>query len=538
MIDHLIAETTDCDFKAAVERSKPKSWLKSVSAFANGTGGSIVFGIEDQDHLVVGLENPQADADFVSETIKTRLDPLPSFSLDVAQENGKAILVLTIRPSSATPFYLTADGRREAYVRIGNQSVIAPHEALNELILRGTHQTWDALDSRIPLERASFTVLKATYAYRTGKDMEDSDFASFGLLTEANTLTNAGALLADEPLVRHSRLFCTRWTGLYKTEPVDDAEFSGSLLSLLREGEAFVKRHNILSWQKTPNSRLDFRSYSERAVTEALVNALVHRSYLELGSEIHVDIYDNRLTISSPGGMVKGPLPADIMGSEIESHRRNPIVCDVFGRMNLMERRGTGLQEICRATAAEDAYRPEFMPKFDNTGDVFRVTLWDMKYDAGSTSIVLDDECTIVPEKPDEFRKGSERVPESSGTGMQTGEMACKRTENGAQTSDGTRIANTGSSGKILTVPEKVPENQDTGTDELEDPQNSSSKLSEREQAVLDYLSNCDKASARQLASRLDMTSRGTRKLLNRLKEQGLIKREGAGRSTVYMLLK
>lgn len=73
--------------------------------------------------------------------------------------------------------------------------------------------------------------------------MEDSDLASFGLLTaDGRYLTNAGALLADEPLMRHSRIFCTRWTGNFKDNPVDDAEFTGNLLVLLREAEAFIKR--------------------------------------------------------------------------------------------------------------------------------------------------------------------------------------------------------------------------------------------------------------------------------------------------------
>ena len=192
-------------------------------------------------------------------------------------------------------------------------------------------------------------------------------------------LTNAGALLADEPLIRHSRLFCTRWTGTRKEDPTDDGEFSGSLLTLLREGEAFVKRHNILSWKKTPNSRINLRCYSERAITEALVNALVHRSYLDLGSEVHIDMYDDRVDIISPGSMMKGPLPKDVMSTHVESHRRNPIVCDIFSRMNLMERRGTGLREICSATAAEDGYRSEFKPLFENGPHDFYVTLWNMK---------------------------------------------------------------------------------------------------------------------------------------------------------------
>ncbi len=135
----------------------------------------------------------------------------------------------------------------------------------------------------------------------------------------------------------------------------------------------------------TPDSRIDRRSYSERAVTESLVNALIHRSYLDFGSEVHIDIYDDRLIVDSPGEMVKGPLPDDVVATLVESQRRNPVVADVFGRMHLMERRGSGLREICMATAAEDAYKPEFRPQFENGKGVFRVTLFDMMYEAASS---------------------------------------------------------------------------------------------------------------------------------------------------------
>lgn len=72
MIDKLLAETTDCDFKQAVEIKKPKSWLKSVSAFANGIGGTLLFGVSDNG-AVVGLNDIKKDAEAISRFIKERL---------------------------------------------------------------------------------------------------------------------------------------------------------------------------------------------------------------------------------------------------------------------------------------------------------------------------------------------------------------------------------------------------------------------------------------------------------------------------------
>jgi ATP-dependent DNA helicase RecG len=65
MIEQLIAEATECDFKVALETKKPKSWLKSVSAFSNGIGGTLFFGVSD-DRESIGLSDVQKDAEAIS----------------------------------------------------------------------------------------------------------------------------------------------------------------------------------------------------------------------------------------------------------------------------------------------------------------------------------------------------------------------------------------------------------------------------------------------------------------------------------------
>lgn len=378
-----IAETTDIEYKSQVEKTKPKSWLKTVSAFANTAGGTIVFGVDDDTHEEIGIKNPQQDAEYVSQSIRDRIDPVPRFAVTTSHEGDSSLLVVSIEPGIQTPHYYHADGRQEAYVRMGSSSVLASPRELNELILKGANRTYDGLSSTYKADDASFTVLRAMYKFRTGEDFTENDFASFGLVDDCGMLTNAGVLLADEPLVRHSRVFCTRWTGLYKDDAADDAEFSGSLLLLLREGEAFVKRHNRTSWEKTPDSRMERPSYSERAVTEALVNALIHRDYLIAGSEVHIDIYDDRLELTSPGMMFEGgSLPENVLTDSIPSLRRNPILADVFQRMRFMERRGSGLRKICQATMNEENFEERFMPTFEERDGFFLVTLWDMNHDA------------------------------------------------------------------------------------------------------------------------------------------------------------
>ena len=100
----LIAECSSYDFKEMLERKKVKSWLKSVSAFANTDGGSLFYGVNDEG-VIVGLENPQADADFISEMIKARLDPVPEVQLIPIEHEGRNLLEVRVKAGTLTPYY-------------------------------------------------------------------------------------------------------------------------------------------------------------------------------------------------------------------------------------------------------------------------------------------------------------------------------------------------------------------------------------------------------------------------------------------------
>lgn len=382
MID-LIAEATEVDFKQAVETKKPKSWLKSVSAFANGIGGSLVFGIDD-DKNIVGLNSVQADAENISRLIKERITPLPEFNLIPKREDEKDLLILSVQPGRSTPYYYKADGVTEAFVRIGNESVPAPDYILRELVLKGTNRTFDALVTDARKTDYSFTLLEATYLERTSLHFEPTDYVSFGLMNKEGFLTNAGKLLTDQHIVYNSRIFCTRWNGLEKgsifDDALDDKEYEGNLIYLLQSGCEFVRNNSKVRFEKKARYRVDKPDYAERAVTEALVNALIHRDYLIMGSEIHIDMYDDRLEIHSPGGMYQGKPIQDCALDEIESIRRNPVIADLFHRMKYMERRGSGLKKILDETAKLPGYTDELKPQFRSTSTSFFVVLKNVNY--------------------------------------------------------------------------------------------------------------------------------------------------------------
>ncbi len=380
----IVGETTDYDKKLALETRKPKSWCKSVSAFANGVGGTLIFGITN-DNEVIGLLDAEKDAEIISEQIKTRLDPIPEFHLSFYRtEDDKKLLLLNIRQGEETPYYYLADGVMEAYVRLGNESVKADATELKRLVLRGKNSSYDALTTNYSVSDYAFSKLRERYKAWTGESLDDKELVSFGLVDDKGKLTNAGALLADDSPIRWSRVFCTRWNGLDKgggiMDALDDAEYSGSLISLLNEGTAFIKRNMKTMWKKTANSRIDMPEYCERSYFEALVNALVHRDYLVNGSEIHIDMFDDRMVIYSPGGMPDGTLIQERVIDAIPSTRRNPVLADVFQRLGYMERKGSGLTKIINAYKNANNYDESKMPQFISSRVEFTVILKNLNY--------------------------------------------------------------------------------------------------------------------------------------------------------------
>lgn len=95
MLKQLIGETTDYDKKVALETKKPKSWCKSISAFANCYGGKLVFGVANGDALV-GLSDAEGDAEKISEIIKTHLNPIPEFKLSFEKDKDKIFVIVEV----------------------------------------------------------------------------------------------------------------------------------------------------------------------------------------------------------------------------------------------------------------------------------------------------------------------------------------------------------------------------------------------------------------------------------------------------------
>ena len=373
-------ENTNIDYKEKVEYTKSKSWLKSVSAFANSNGGSLLFGVRDVDKKPVGLNDVVKDSEKVTELINSKITPLPRYELNVFNEENKDFMEVKIGDGPRTPYYYNSDGRKEAFIRSGNQSIIAPKHILDNLILKGQNTTFDELPSTFDINDVSFTLLNASLKKETGKELnKEKDYLSLELITKDNKITNAGLLLSDQGFLSQSKIVCTKWKGLIKGsvdgDAIDDKEYTGSIISLLENAEIFIRNNSKTSWEIKGMKRVELEDYTIKAIREAIVNAIIHRDYQIIGSEIHIDMFDNRLEITSPGGMIDGSFVQNLDITKIPSMRRNRVISDIFSRLHFMDRRGSGLTRIVESYNDYD-----IKPKFNSDTSSFTVVFPNKGY--------------------------------------------------------------------------------------------------------------------------------------------------------------
>ena len=398
--DYEKAETSNIDYKVSLEVNKPKSWLKSVSAFANTKGGIILFGVDDKTHELKGLNDIQEASEKITEIINSKILPLPRYEINTFIEEKKDFLELKIGDGPSTPYYLVADGRKEAFIRSGNQSIPAPEHILNNLILKGKNLTFDALPTDYKISDLSFTLLSATIKEKTNKKFdENKDYLSLGLANEEKEITNAGLLLSDQNPLKQSKIVCTRWKGLSKgiisEDVIDDKEYSGSIIALLENADSFIKNNSKKSWKVIGMERKELEDYPITARREAIVNALIHRDYQILGAEIHIDMFDDRLEITSPGGMFDGSIIQNLEIKNIPSMRRNIIIADVFSRLHYMDRRGSGLSRILESYN-DSIQKPKFISDFLSFTVIFPNKGYYKNEVKEEKNIVSDEELFLI----------------------------------------------------------------------------------------------------------------------------------------------
>lgn len=337
--------------------------------------GYIIFGVEDGTKKIVGAKDIKKSYEEVSNRIKTRIDPSIIPTVDIVDVEGKKLIVVKIIPGQHTPYYYVNKGTRTAYIRKGDQDCEANSTELNELILRGRNQGWDELVTDNLYKDFTFEKLKKYFEDIKDYKIEKEDLESFGLLN-GEKLTNAALLYSDQNPVVGSFISCTRWDGLDKLSAKDDIEFYGSILDQIDNAMEFIKKHMSNGWVKEGGklARRTIPEYDLDAMREAIINAEAHRSYLMRGTNVELAFYDDRIEIVSCGTIGNGKTLEELL-KRPTSQRRNQLVCDIFSRLDFMERRGSGIKKIL--LAYED---DEKKPKIEIIGDIFIVTFYSRLY--------------------------------------------------------------------------------------------------------------------------------------------------------------
>lgn len=130
-------------------------------------------------------------------------------------------------------------------------------------------------------------------------------------------------------------------------EVLDTGRYTGPLLDVFDNALTFIERNTKIGWKKTSEGgREEIRSYPREAVREVLVNAIAHRDYSIMGTQIDVDIYQDRIEVVSPRVLAASKPYEQYPVGSIPSIRRNQTIAACLDVANLMERGGTGFQTI------------------------------------------------------------------------------------------------------------------------------------------------------------------------------------------------
>lgn len=351
---------------------------KTAVAFANGAGGRIVFGVKDSPRQIIGIPDDQLFK--IEERITNCIFDLcapgivPEIYIQSVEE--KSLLVVEIYPGAQKPYGIRKPGRpNEVYVRVGASNRKASPETIETLERQRRKISFDALTvNGCNVEDVDLSRFKKVFKSQTGRNIGKTQLFNMGLFQKEQGRqcpTNAALLLSDSPARRqffpYAKIECARFKGTDRRVFLDQATIEGPIQESIEPGMAFIKKNIALGATIGEIYRKDRWEYPLEAIREALINAVIHRDYAILGSDIKVAIYDDMLEITSPG-----PLPDALSLEELGTGRseiRNRVLAPIFKELKLIEAWGSGIQKIRDEL---DQY-PEIALVLQEAGQTFQV---------------------------------------------------------------------------------------------------------------------------------------------------------------------
>lgn len=324
-----------------------KTFLKTVSAFANYKTGKVLFGVDNEGNIL-GLNDSFETRLSIESAINDALDPVPVFSLKTKKIAGQEIVELKVSEGPDKPYLCSG----KAYRRSDTASIPVDREELKRLSIEGATCPFDEMASKI--QDLTFKELENSLKSNMGLDeVTQSTLKTLGLF-KSGVYNNAAALLSD--INNFPGLEIVRYS--HDSESISEritCEGVSVLLQLNKAVEEFRKFYIVEKVEGM--KRVEKQIVPEESFREAIANALLHRVWY-INARTIVSFYDDKIEIVSPGG-----LPAD-MDEELYlsggvSVPRNACLAFVFLRLNLIERLGTGILRIKKAYA-DSVSKPDF----------------------------------------------------------------------------------------------------------------------------------------------------------------------------------
>lgn len=346
-------ETNNLEFK----ESFTKTFLKTVSAFANYGTGRILFGVSDGGDPI-GLADPVAMVLQIENTINDTIDPVPRYSIDVNAADDT--VCLTVFEGEAKP-YLYA---KKAYRRADSATVEVDRIEFGRLVLAGQNLTFDgALSSQ---EDLSFSLLSQRFMEHLGlTGFDDNALKTLGLKRADGCYTNAAEIFADRNGLAGVDIvkFGESINELQERRTVAGQSVLSQYDAALEMYERYCVYEEVALAARKRVEKVPFEAYRE-----AVANALVHRTW-DVDANVTISIHDDSIVMVSPGGLPSGVSEAEYLGGGI-SIPRNPIVANIFFRLGYIEQLGTGIARINEAYSGLPV-----KPRFEIRANSISVTL-------------------------------------------------------------------------------------------------------------------------------------------------------------------
>jgi ATP-dependent DNA helicase RecG len=356
--------------------SPDKSLAQEVCAFANASGGRIFIGISD-DGKVIGTDTSNASRARIQDTVN-QIEPRLPVNITV-HEN---IIIINVPQGKDKPYSCS----RGFFMRSGPNSQKLERNDIIEFFQSEGQIRYDsivqdnlAVDDNFDEKAYKEFLQMADISEVIPRNAILKNLGCIEILDGKAVYTNAGALFfrnnSEDMVYQHATVVCGLYKGTDKAYILDVKEFSNGIVSNIDEAVLFLKRHLNLSYDINGIRRKNILEIPESALRESVINAVCHRNYFEKGARVMVEIFDDRVEITNPGGLPKGITPENFGTLSIA---RNPVIASMLHRVNYIERMGTGIVRIRDAMAASGLPEPVFKPE-----GFFKVILKRNIYDVG-----------------------------------------------------------------------------------------------------------------------------------------------------------